>query len=313
MRRRALALLLTLTLGLAPALAGAEAPPVGLDETKVTPLLRAVATALLDAGPESGTAAEGEDLSEAFAAALLGALRAVGLADGSEDPAPLLAGLLTFPVPEAKPAKDVEPLAIRVLITDVSEDADAAMTLLEITPREGPPVRAAVELRAAEDAPLGWRVARITRSDAPLIEALLDVFFSSILVEYIHTDNGYTIQYPAIFPEDSVMETDAGLQAALPDESASFAVARRDNPDHLTLELLLEQERALYPDADISVNAFTGCGRVVAEDEQGMIHAVLLLVSRETIVQAELNYIPARAAELSPYVDYMENSFTLAQ
>ena len=310
MSRKWLALVLSGLLCAAPALGVAEGT-AAFDAEEVAPLLNAVTTAALGSDEAVTTFAEEDTLTAAFARRIMTALAANGLASDAE----ALDAMLAMPLPDlSMPALTDAHLAthtLRVMSADVSEDGDAVMLMGEVlSDGETAAGRAVIELRRSETSPVGWEICRFTVDDAALEEALTEGFFAQTMVEYLNAAYGYSIQYPAIFTEDMIVETASGIQAELPDGTASFSVTRMANDGHQTMNDVLAQEQINNPGAQVSLDGVTGAGKSVLTDEEGVTHIAVFLVSEGSIYQAELNYPQAREAEFAQMVDYMMNSFS---
>lgn len=307
MRVKWLALLLAgvLCAAAVPGLAEEAAP---FDAAQVAPLLNAVTSAALGADEAVTFLEEEEALTEAFLLRLSKACADNGL-DAST-----LGDLVAMPLPgqSAGAEASVAALTLQVLTVNQSGDGDAVMLVGEAVDASGQTLdqRAVIELRKDDASPLGWKLYRFTVGDTLLEEELLEGYFSETMMEYLNADYGYIIQYPAIFTEDTIVQTSSGIQAALGDESASFSVSCLENFDGLTLEALLQNEQALDPTAQVSVDEATGSGKSVVTDEEGVTHVAVFLVSEDYIYQAELNFPKDQAEEYMSYADYMINSFT---
>ena len=301
MRIKWLALLLA-GMMCAAALPGLAEGTEPFDAERVAPLLDAIATAALGADEATVLLEEETPLTEAFLARLTQALQHGGLDAGA------LSSLVAMPVTASATGADAaEPLTMQVLTQSVSGDGDAAMLVGEAVRADGTAtgLRAVIELRREDASPVGWKLYRFTVGDTALEEELLEGYIAQTMMEYMNAACGYSIQYPAIFTEDTIVETATGIQAALPDESASFAVSRIDNAEGLTLEGLLQRG---LPQAWI--NEATGSVQSRETDEAGVVHVAVFLVSESYIYQAELNFPQDQAGEYETYADYMTNSFS---
>lgn len=280
------------------------------DSAQVAPLLNAVTSAALGANDAVMLLEEEEVLPEAFLPRLAKALEANGLdanAAGS-----LIA--MTLPAQSGE-AADVAALTFEVLTVNQSGDGDAVMLAGEALGADGQALdqRVVVELRREDASPVGWKLYRFTVGDTALEEELLEGYFTETMMEYVNADCGYIIQYPAIFTEEMVVQTATGIQAALPDESASFAVSRVENSEGLTLDTLLQREQAKNPASELPlawINEEMGNVQSLETDEDGIVHAAVFLVSENYIYQAELNFPEDQTEEYTSYADYMINSFS---
>ena len=280
------------------------------DPAQVAPLLNAVTSAALGADDAVTLLEEEESPQEMFLPRLVGALEANGLdanAAGS-----LIAIALPEPIGEGT---NVAALTLEVLTVNQSGDGDAVMLVGEALSPDGQPLsqRAVVELRREDASPVGWKLYRFTVGDAALEEELLEGYFAETMMEYLNADCGYIIQYPAIFTEEMVVQTATGIQAALPDDTASFAVSRVENEEKLDAEGLCQRERAKSTEEvslTVSINEETGSVQSFEIDEEGTAHMAVFLVSESYIYQAELNYPQDQAEQFEQYADYMINSFS---
>ena len=310
MKKKWLALALAGMLSIAPALGLAESVE-DFDPSQVQPLLDAVTSAALGAEETVETLGEDTAVTEDFLIRLLKALKDYGI----EADADTLNHLIAMPLSTGNASAEaaVELLTLRVLTADVSEAGDAVMLIGEVVDNSGQALPEAgqvvIELRADAASPVGWKLYRFTLNDSALLEAVTESYLAGLTVEYINTAFGYSIQYPAIFPQEQITEIPTGIQAALADDSASFSVSRLDNANSLTLDALLEQEQAMNPGTEIFVNEITGSGFSVFHDET-VTHIAIYLVSDAYIYQAELNYLSALEEEFAQYAQYMLNSFS---
>ena len=309
MRMKWLALVLAGVMCVLPALGLAEAP-AAFDATVVAPLLNAVTSAALGNQETVTYLGEEEALSEAFMKRLITGLADNGLPADRDSLSRLVA--MSLPAGEISSGAAVEKLTLQVLTADVSEAGDAVMLVGDVKDQNGElqGQRAIVELRREDASPVGWKLYRFTVGDMLLEEALLEGFFAQATREYLNAACGYSIQYPAIFTENMIAVTATGIQAALPDESVSFAVMRVENSDGLSLDGLLALEKEADPAAVTSVDEVGGTGMSVVTDAEGVTHVAIFLVSEAYIYQAELNYPQDQAGAYESYVKYMLNSFS---
>ncbi|MCH5286102.1 MAG: hypothetical protein J1E43_01655 [Christensenellaceae bacterium] len=307
MKKRWLALMLAGMMFALPVLGMAE-EPAAFDASRVAPLLDAVTSAALGADEATLSLTEEEALTEGFLLRLTKALGDNGLA------ADALSDLVAMPLPAqgANGEAAVKALSLQVLNADMSEDGDLVMLVGEVADAEGQLLgqRAVVELHREAASPVGWKVYRFVVGDTELEEALLESYFAKTMIEYINAACGYSIQYPAIFTEDLIVEMPSGIQAELPDGTASFSVTRMENVNGLNIDALLTEESQIAPGTQVVVDEVTGAGRSIAFDEEGFIHEAIFFVTEGYIYQAELNYPSDQAEDFMQYTDFMMNSFS---
>ena len=313
MRTKWLALVLAGMMCVGPALGIAEGAKT-FDASQVAPLLNAVTSAALGAEDVLESISADEALTEEFVKRLMTALMDNGLAADKGS----LGNLIAMPLPDQELSSEaaVKHLTLQVLTADVNEDGDAVVLVGDVMVDGGDgqtralDQRAVVELHRDAASPVGWKLYRFSLGDALIVEELTGAYFAERMIEYLNAACGYSIQYPAVFTENMIVETPNGIQAALPDESASFSVTRMDNSEGLTIDALLAREQATDASAVVSVDEVTGAGKSVVTDEEGVTHVAMFLVTEAYIYEAELNYRQDLAADYADYVNYMINSFS---
>lgn len=309
MKMKWLALLVAAALS-AAIMPGMAEGAAAFDASQVAPLLNAVTSAALSGDEEVVLLEDEEAPPEAFLPRLKKSLEANGLDAGAAG------SLVAMALPsESGEAADVAALTLEVLTVNQSGDGEAAMLVGEALDADGQALnrRAVVELRRDDASPVGWKLYRFTVGDTALEEELLEGYFSETMMEYVNAECGYIIQYPAIFTENMIVQTATGIQAALPDDSASFAVSRVENTEGLTLETLLQRELDKDPVRELPqawINEEMGNVQSLEADEEGIVHAAVFLVSESYIYQAELNFPEDQTEEYISYADYMINSFS---
>ncbi len=169
--------------------------------------------------------------------------------------------------------------------------------------------RAVMDLVKDSAAPLGWKVSSFS-VDAELdMEETTLSYFNETMVEYINTNLGFAIQYPAVFTDDTLTESSDGISAKLADGTASFFARKTSNTSSWTLAKVIEARKQQDADADTIINEISGCGRVVTQQD-GHTVVDIYIVTSQWVYQAQLTYANSLAMDFSLYSDYMMNSFS---
>lgn len=333
MRKKLTALMLTLMLSTMALCGGALAAEADL--SILTPLVDLTASAAMRVGEAPETISDTSTLSSAFvynfflmgqqADASLG-ITADMLTDTAKQAdylsrvfscgTPALSGILST-------GETYDYIGVRLMSSDLSPDGNsvrlmgdlyqAARRLDALTEDEYAQVRwldkrAVVELRRDTASPVGWKVTAFSVDAELTMEDSTQSYFASAMVEYMSSDLGFSLQYPAVFTESTLKEDATGISGQLPDGSASFFAKKTVNADAWTLEKVIDVRKQETPDAETNINEASGCGRVVTQ-QNGYTVADIYIVTEDWVYQAQLRYAPALAMDFSLYSDYMMNSF----
>lgn len=168
--------------------------------------------------------------------------------------------------------------------------------------------RAMAEFRRSETSPLGWELTMFSLDAEWAMEEAVAEYFTNAMAEYINPGLGFSIQYPALFGENTVTVDEKGVYGKR--EDASFSVTCVPNAEAVDLQGFLDGKKQEIPGAETNINDITGCGRLNAQlGEEYVMLAVY--VTEGNIYQAELRYNQKLNKELSIYADYMMNSFSV--
>lgn len=215
---------------------------------------------------------------------------------------------------------DARYCGIRPMATDWSEDGDAVRLLGDVylavdqleqlTHEQYAQVqwldqRAVVELRKAQD---GWQVSSFALDAEWEMEQAAQDYFSTTMVEYFAGD--FSVQYPALFGEDSVVFTDRGVSGKI--EGASFLAEKTENTQKLTTDAILAAKKQETNDGITNIDEYTGVGQLrTTVDGQCLVYMVL--ATQDSIYQAELRYDESLIKDFMLYGDYMLNSFSVSE
>ncbi len=215
---------------------------------------------------------------------------------------------------------DARYCGIRPMATDWSEDGDAVRLLGDVylavdqleqlTHEQYAQVqwldqRAVVELRKAQD---GWQVSSFALDAEWEMEQAAQDYFSTTMVEYFAGD--FSVQYPALFGEDSVVFTDRGVSGKI--EGASFLAEKTENTQKLTTDAILAAKKQETNDGITNIDEYTGVGQLKATVE-GQCLVYMVLATQDSIYQAELRYDESLIKDFMLYGDYMLNSFSVSE
>lgn len=209
---------------------------------------------------------------------------------------------------------------LRPLVTDVSGDGSTFHLLGEVYLSPLPldqlsdaqyaqvqwlEQRALVELRRKGTA---WEVSSFSLDAELDMEEAAAQYFMETMMEYMDGQGGFSIQYPAVFGEESITQTEHGLSGQI--QGASFLVERIPNQQHFTLDTFLSGKKQETPGAETNINEHTGLGRLTMQQE-GTYLVVMAMVTEDWIYQAELRYDQSLIRTFLHYGQYMFNSFTV--
>lgn len=215
---------------------------------------------------------------------------------------------------------DTRYCGLRTMAVDWNEDGDALRLLGDVylaedqleklAPEQYAQVqwldqRAVVELRKAEG---GWQVTSFALDAEWEMEQAAQDYFNTTMMEYFA--EGFSIQYPALFGEESVTITENGISGKI--EGASFLAEHTKNPQKLTTDGILAAKKQETNAAETNIDEHTGVGLLKATvDGQCLVYMVL--ATEDSIYQAELRYDESLIKDFMLYGDYMFNSFSVSE
>ena len=165
--------------------------------------------------------------------------------------------------------------------------------------------RAVVELRCAEGT---WSVTSFALDAEWEMEQAAQDYFNNTMMEYVDTEMGFSIQYPAVFGEENVTVTDNGISGWM--EGASFRVECLPNEKNWTTQTLLANKKQETSGAETNIDMNTGVGIITAAEGDEHI-TFMAVVTPVHIYQAELRYDQSLVRDFLHYSEYMMNSFSV--
>ena len=167
-------------------------------------------------------------------------------------------------------------------------------------------------LQRAPETETGFRIVQFSLDSAQEVSQGINMHHDVEGVEYI-SSLGFSLLYPAIFEDQYLVETDGGVKASLPDESAHFSVTRTENVDSVDIHEHVQALNKEYKDEEIPFNELLQTSNVSYIDEEGMIRNVYYIITNDYIYRAELSYIDEHSAELDIFTEYLKNSFVASE
>lgn len=208
-------------------------------------------------------------------------------------------------IDEGRPA-----VAVTITRADFSDDGDSCVLFGEMT-RGGEPMGLHVRMDARKDAgaACGWKVL-LFGLDGVAQEERADALFNEQMIEYISPRLGFSVQYPALFADAAVEQTE-GVGGTLKDKSAAFHVfgtdVRGQQGSAETVRQTLERE---HPGAVVTVDAVTGM--VLASwTENGQVCRYGSYITEDFWWRAEISWDPQIHPELETLSEYMMNSLSV--
>ena len=164
-----------------------------------------------------------------------------------------------------------------------------------------------------DDAALnGFRLLGFSGGTELNMEQAMQGYFETILVEYVDTNLGFSLQYPSVFGdyEDGMLvEEENGVSGSLPDGSATFFARRSDNAEKADLESYITAVAGGIAGSKFTVNTDFQYGTVTYTSAEGNIVFGVYIVTEMYVYQAELSYKAALNEQFHMYTTYLENTF----
>lgn len=143
-------------------------------------------------------------------------------------------------------------------------------------------------------------------SEINMDEASQD-YFDAVMVEYENSNLGFSIMYPSVFTDDTIVEESNGISAKMPDSSATFFAHRDVNKDVVNLQSYVASvqtqgsEVTFQDDIDTATESYT--------TSDGISVYNVYIVTDGYIYQAQLTYRQDLARTYGVYTSYLVNSF----
>lgn len=157
----------------------------------------------------------------------------------------------------------------------------------------------------------GFRLTGFSMGTELNMEQAMQTYFEKILVEYISTNLGFSVQYPSVFTDELLVEDQDGVSASLPDGSASFFAKRVDNVNHANLQDYVSVIANGITGAKSQVNEKFQYATVSYTTAEGKTVFDVYIVTDKYIYQAELSYLTKLSNQYHMYTTYLENNFTV--
>lgn len=223
----------------------------------------------------------------------------------------------------AAPVPDMEVLAedmvltragMQIMSVDMDEDGQAAMVIGQLYRMDAQQqmvmmdARAIAELHRSEASPLGWQLHRFVIGQELMMEEAAQAYFEGATVEYYNAQYGFAVQYPALFPEESVEEDAYGVNAELPEEKVSFFARWEEKTK--PMNELIEGKKKEFPSLSANINESTGCICMQYVHADGVREIHFYLEGEQAVYHAGITFPEDAQNVWAPYAEYMMNSLT---
>lgn len=259
---------------------------------------------------------EGEMVPEGFAQRFLLTF-GVGALENGQARREYLDDLIAAPLPEMTQFDERAEIArggLQLMSIDLDDDGDAAMVMGQLYVIDQMQnmryldARAVAEIQRSEGSPLGWQLHRFVIGQELMMEDAAQEYFSAMMVEYYNAAWGFAIQYPAFFPEESILEDQTGVSASAAELGVSFFARREEKTQ--TIDVLLQGKKQEIPSLETNMDEMTGCVRTRYISDEGQVVIDFYLEGESALYHAGLIFPQEAQAEYAPYVEYMMNSLS---
>lgn len=169
--------------------------------------------------------------------------------------------------------------------------------------------RGVFTFRSDSAAQNGFRLAGFSVGTELDMEMAMQDYFDEILVEYVNTQLGFSVSYPAIFEDEKLVEDNDGISAKLDDGSLSFFAKRMENTNRSNLQDYVGVIAGGIPNAAMQVNEAFQYATLAYVTEDGFSVFDVFIVTDKYVYQAELKYRTENSESYHMYTTYLENTF----
>ena len=168
--------------------------------------------------------------------------------------------------------------------------------------------RAAFTFQSDDTALNGFRLMGYSVGTDLALEEVMQVYDEQICVEY-ESKLGFTLLYPSVFTDEMLVESEEGVSATLPDESASFFAKRVPNANGASLIDYVSIVANGITGSVSTVNEELQSGTVSYTTDDGYAVFDVYILTDEYIYQAQLRYRTELMSQYIMYNSYLQNSF----
>jgi len=154
-----------------------------------------------------------------------------------------------------------------------------------------------------------YKVSDISLQGELLMEEEQNKYFETHLVDYVNTRMGFSFQYPALFVESSIQETDDGISASNEKGTASMQVKTFSNTENWTAESFYNTTVSSKPEAVVKrIEGNESVSVFEALDDNTLVYH-LYLFTPENVYQVSYTFKKELAQEFGLYIQYLQNTF----
>lgn len=169
--------------------------------------------------------------------------------------------------------------------------------------------RAIYTFQSDPSAQNGFRLTGFSTGTEFDVELAMQGYFEEILVEYVNTALGFSVQYPSVFTDDLLVEDTNGVSAKLPDGKVSFFAKRVQNASKASLESHVSVIANGISGSSFQINEEFRYATVTYTTADGNTVFDVYIVTDKYIYQAELSFPTQLSNQYSMFTTYLENTF----
>ncbi len=170
--------------------------------------------------------------------------------------------------------------------------------------------RVVIDIKKSEKSTYGYLISGVSMQGELLMEEELTKYFNETLVDYINTKVGFSLQYPSILGENSLQESEDGINIKNEELKIQLNVKSFSNTDAWTANKFYQTKmndnnivaKIVESKSSVSVHSM--------QDENTLKYE-LYIFTNDVVYEASFVYDKALSEDFGLYIQFLENTFTV--
>lgn len=193
----------------------------------------------------------------------------------------------------------------------VADNAIDQLSITQLTKVNWLDRRIVITLQPDDASSYRYKVVDYSLNGELQVEAELNDYFVTHLIDYVNTRMGFSFQYPSVFEEKSIKESDDGISANNGDGTATMSVSAFANTENWTANTFYQTSTKSQKNATVKMYEDTNMVSVFTAIDNEKLSYSLYLFTEQNVFQVTYTYVKDLAADFGLFIQYLHNTFHL--